>query len=83
MDVNVLFPHIVLLNNTRAICMTFKIVVKLPFEVEFKPLLSHSRTVGHPSKNVDNRIRVRIYCLFRKSEFATLRLRFQPDRVSA
>ena len=29
--------------------MTIKIVVKLRFEVEFKPLLSHSRAVGHPS----------------------------------
>ena len=41
--------HIALLNNTRAICITIKIVVKLRFEVELKRSLPDSRTVGRPS----------------------------------
>jgi len=41
--------HITLLNNTRAISITIRIVVRLPFEVEFKPSLPRSRAAGHPA----------------------------------
>jgi hypothetical protein len=46
---DVLSSQITLLNNKGGIWINIKTVVKLPFGVAFKPQLSHSRAVGHPT----------------------------------